>query len=496
MSFSLDQSFNKRFFEAAPVSVCIIGSSGEIHFVNRSFSALVQAVPEIPLVHFRQLLPGVSDVAFEVGRLFQHAGDFSTLELQVECFSGARKTLGLTTSLLADHVEGQALLVCCQDLTETVQLRNRLVKSQNRFRELIQNSSLGLLEVDNDEVIKYANLSFCTLTGYTPDELIGRHAPSLLLPGDDIQSNERISEVQEKRRSGISDAYELRILAKGGEPKWVLISGAPLYDDDGNVVGSMGIHHDITLTKHAENELRKTLQKEADLNQLKTRFITLTSHEFRTPLTTIQTSAELLKMATENPGRDSAEKSQRYINRITQEVSRLTTLMNDILILGRIEVGRIAMNARPTDLVSLTRELLEAGHFLQSDSRTLKLSVVGNPVPVEVDTSLITHIYQNLFSNALKYSPGKAEPLVTLEYLDDRCRISIRDYGIGIPESDIHNLFQTFYRASNVENIQGTGLGLTIVKQFVELHGGKLFVESAENLGSCFAFEVYLNLPS
>lgn len=495
MSFFLDQSI-KRSLETAPVPIFVIDSSGKIHLANKSFSTLVQCTPETSLDHFKQLLHESSDVAIELRRLFRHAGDASSVELQVQCFLGTRKTLGMTTSLFMDQPEGQYLLVYCRDLTEAVQLRNRLVKSENRFRELIQNSSLGLLEVDNHEIIRYANLSFCTLTGYTPEELIGRHAPSVLLPGDDIQSNERISEVQEKRKSGISDAYELRILAKGGEPKWVLISGAPLYDDDGNVVGSMGIHHDITLTKQAENELRKTLQKEAELNQLKTRFITLTSHEFRTPLTTIQTSAELLKMATENPGRDSAEKSQRYINRITQEVSRLTNLMNDILVLGRIEAGRIAMNARPTDLVRLTRDLLDAGHFLQSDPRSLQLSVVGNPVLVEVDSTLITHIYQNLFSNALKYSPGQADPVVTLEYFDDRCRISVRDYGMGIPERDMNNLFQAFYRASNVENIQGTGLGLTIVKQFVELHGGKLFVETAENSGSCFVFEVYLKFPS
>jgi len=495
MSISLDQSFI-HFFEAAPVPVYLIDSSGKIHFSNQAFSTLIQCAPEMPLGHLNQLLPETSDIGIEIRRLFQHAGDSSTLELEIQCCLGARKTLGLTTSLLANQMQDNVLLVCCRDLTETVYLRNRLIKSENRFRELIQNSSLGLLEVDNIEIIKYANLSFCTLTGYTPKELIGRHAPSILLPGDDIQANERISEVQEKRKSGISDAYELRILAKGGEPKWVLISGAPLYDDDGNVVGSMGIHHDITFTKHAENELRKTLQKEADLNQLKTRFITLTSHEFRTPLTTIQTSAELMRMVTENPDRGSTEKLHRYIGRITQEVSRLTSLMNDILVLGRIEAGRIAMNARPIDLVRLTRELIDAGHFLQSDPRSLHLSVIGNPVPVEVDATLVTHIYQNLFSNALKYSQGKAEPLVTLEYLEDRCRISVRDYGIGIPEMDIRNLFQTFYRASNVENIQGTGLGLTIVKQFVELHGGKLFVESAENLGTCFAFEVYLKLPS
>lgn len=486
----------KSFFEEAPVPVFLLNPAGDILYVNPACQSLFALQPDGQMAHLTRLISSAVQPKAFLKELNETVGQTKRLEVRIELSSGLIKTIGFNSSLYKNHPDSGILVVFCHDLTDLTITQGQLEKSENRFRDLIQNSSLGLLEVDNDEIIKHANLSFCSLTGYTPEELVGRHAPSLLLPPDDTKSNQQLTEVQEKRRSGVSDAYELRIVAKNREPKWVLISGAPIYNNDGKVIGSMGIHHDITFAKRAEEELRKALQKEADLNQLKTRFITLTSHEFRTPLTTIQSSAELLSFSMESSDSFNKEKFQRYINRITQEVARLTGLMNDILVLGRVEAGRIAMNAQPVDLVQLTRDLIDAGHFLQSDSRSLHLTILGNPVPVEVDASLISHIYQNLFSNALKYSPGKEEPVVTLEYLSDRCRISVRDFGIGIPDQDIKNLFQTFYRASNVENIQGTGLGLTIVKQFVELHGGKLFVETFENSGSCFTFEVYLKLPS
>lgn len=477
-------------FKDSVVPVIHLDDKGGILNLNSSATRLINAEVSAQPASLSDLLQDSSQSERAIKQIFTNPPTMTS----VEFYWGDGKGVHVRLSPLSYLPDGSCYMVA-QDISELNQTRVRLVNSENRFRELIQNSSLGLLEVDEQEIIRYANSSFCTLTGYSEEELLGKHAPTLLLPGVDPDTMAVMEEVQEKRRSGVSDAYELRIIGKGNKPIWVLISGAPLFDDNGRVTGSIGIHHDITFSKQAESNLRNALNREAELNGLKTRFITLTSHEFRTPLTTIQSSAELLSMALENTSLPNSAKVHRYINRITSEVTRLTNLMNDILVLGRIDAGRISVRPEPVDLPHFVNEFLESGHFLLHEDRIPVMKVKGVPQLLEADPGLLTHIFQNLITNALKYSPGCPPPEIILEYKADRCKVCVSDFGIGIPKEDQKDLFHTFFRASNVENIQGTGLGLTIVKQFIELHGSTISVESAENEGTCFSFELYLTFP-
>lgn len=188
------------------------------------------------------------------------------------------------------------------------------------------------------------------------------------------------------------------------------------------------------------------------------------------------------------------EKLQKYVRRITNEVDRLTHLMNDILVIGRVDSGKISFQPVPTDIASLLRDLLDGKAFIRGDQRAVTVLVSGKETDVPVDQQLLTHILSNLVSNALKYSAGRPSPEVVLDYLEDRLRIAVRDFGIGIPERDLESIFDSFYRGSNAENIQGTGLGLVIVKQFVDLHNGSITVASRLNEGSVFTVELFYEL--
>ena len=241
----------------------------------------------------------------------------------------------------------------------------------------------------------------------------------------------------------------------------------------------------INIRKKAEEDLRRALDKERELAELKSRLVSMTSHEFRTPLTTIQTNTELLSMKLSGiPALDS-EKVKRHIDRITGEISKLTRLMDDILLMGRYESGKIVFQPEDIDLVAMVSELIQSKGHLAADERQIPMHVSGTPYPIKGDVTLLTHAINNLVTNALKYSPEKRAPEVYVNFLEGKVELKIRDFGIGIPLEEQSKLFQTFYRATNATNIQGTGMGLVIVKQFIEMHGGTVELESEVDVGTC-----------
>jgi len=234
------------------------------------------------------------------------------------------------------------------------------------------------------------------------------------------------------------------------------------------------------LTKKIETALKT----ETELNLIKTRFITMTSHQFRTPLTSIQASAELIAFNIGNLDIPVRGRLEKNINRIIQEVDRLTALMNDVRFLGAAGADRVPYQPVETNLGTLMSEIIENQEPPFGDPRKASLSISGEPRLIQLDPPLFHQLICNLLSNALKYSAGKPAPSVELRYNPEEIRITITDHGIGIPKNDIPRLFETFYRASNVDNINGTGLGLSISKHIAQLHGGEILIKSEELAGT------------
>lgn len=251
----------------------------------------------------------------------------------------------------------------------------------------------------------------------------------------------------------------------------------------------MAIVRDITERKQAEADIRHALEKEKELHELKSRFVSMTSHEFRTPLTTILSSAELLQ---DYGSIWNEEKKLKHLQRIQIAVKHMTELLNDVLLIGKAEAGKLEFNPTPLNLVQFCRELVEEMQ-LAAENHTIILHIGGECVNACMDEKLLRHIFTNLLSNAIKYSPSGAT--VKFEFVASQKVgiFRIQDQGIGIPQADIAQLFNSFHRASNVGTISGTGLGLAIVKKSVDLHNGDIFVKSAVDSGTTFVVKLPLN---
>jgi signal transduction histidine kinase len=240
----------------------------------------------------------------------------------------------------------------------------------------------------------------------------------------------------------------------------------------------------------AQQEIKKALQKEKELNELKSRFVTIASHEFRTPLSTVLSSASLIgkyKLTEED------NKRQRHVNRIKSAVSNLTTILNDFLSLSRIEEGMVynvpgplALAPFVADIVEEMQDYLKAGQQIHSRHQ-------GTLQPVLLDKQLLKNILLNLLSNASKYSAEGKNIYLDTEICPGKVIIQVRDEGIGIPEADQAHLFSLFFRAQNAANYEGTGLGLNIVKRYVDLMNGTLQFRSAVDSGTTFTIQLPTN---
>lgn len=236
----------------------------------------------------------------------------------------------------------------------------------------------------------------------------------------------------------------------------------------------------------AEHELLKTLQKEKELNELKSNFVNMVSHEFRTPMAGILSSVELLEIIDEQLANPVKSKSAYYYGLIKNQVSRMTGLMNNVLMLGKIEAGKIEFTPSEVVLSILCKEIIQQNFAHPSSACRIAVTVTGKEKTLQLDINLIKHILINLLSNALKYSPKDTSPELKLAFGKKNTTIQVIDSSIGIPKGEMKKLFSSFFRASNTGNVEGTGLGLVVVKYFVELHSGTIKVQSRPGEGSVF----------
>ena len=251
----------------------------------------------------------------------------------------------------------------------------------------------------------------------------------------------------------------------------------------------IAIVRDITERKQAETDMLVTLVKEKELNQLKSRFITMASHEFRTPLTTILSSAELI----EKYGfKWTEEKKIQHLLRIQSSVKHMTQLLNDVLLIGQSEAGRLEFNPQKIELNQFCRDLIDEMQ-ISVPNHKIAWNSENNCLNAWMDEKLLRQILSNLLSNAIKYSPQGGIVHFELICTSQSTIFRVQDAGIGIPLSEQPYLFDSFYRASNVDTISGTGLGLAIVLKSVDLHSGLIAVESEIGVGTTFTVTLPLN---
>lgn len=243
---------------------------------------------------------------------------------------------------------------------------------------------------------------------------------------------------------------------------------------------------EIKEREKAEQEVRKLLARERELNDLKSRFVSIASHEFRTPLSTVLSSVSLIDQYKQ---RGEYDKQEKHIHRIKSSVKHLTAILNDFLSLGKLEEGKLEVVIESFDVDLFIQEVIEELKPTLKSNQRIVLTMPSTR-SIQTDARILRNIFFNLLSNASKYSDEGKEINLSISYTQEALTCSIIDQGIGIPQEDIVHLFERFFRAGNAGNIQGTGLGLHIVKRYVELLKGKLTFDSKEKIGSTFTFTI------
>ncbi|MFM7427956.1 MAG: sensor histidine kinase [Elainella sp.] len=232
--------------------------------------------------------------------------------------------------------------------------------------------------------------------------------------------------------------------------------------------------------QQAKAEALKALEQEQELNRLQTEFVSMISHDFRTPLTSIQGFAELLHYG------DHAitlETRERYFEKINASVEHLLFLLDEVLLIGSVEAGKTIYQPVSTNLEAFCRDLCESLQLGQENHPVIQISYIGRPTG-KIDKVLLNRILINLLSNAVKYSDQKSKILFNICCEQDSVTFQIKDEGIGIPQESLQHLFKTFYRCSNVGQIKGSGLGLAVVKKCVEVYRGEIHLDSQEGVGT------------
>ena len=261
-----------------------------------------------------------------------------------------------------------------------------------------------------------------------------------------------------------------------------MMDAFPLLEEDGSVNKLGVVIQDISVLKKTEEDLRHALEKEKELNELKSRFVSMASHEFRTPLSTVLSSAYLIEKYT---AEEDQHKREKHLQRIVSSVTMLTDTLNDFLSVGRIEEGKIQVRLATFNIEEMI--MIFAGEIkntLKPDQK-IKYKHTGNPM-VTLDISLMKHIIMNLVSNASKFSPEGSRVQIKTIFDDGKLILSVKDKGIGISKEDQVHLMERFFRGSNAANIQGTGLGLPIIAKYAELMDGTVAYKSELEKGTEF----------
>ncbi len=380
--------------------------------------------------------------------------------------------------------------ITIQNISHSEELSERLFLMEKKYNRIIENFQLGLLEVDHEGIIMKANPSFSKMSGYPLIELLGRDAGDLLL---NDENREMMVAINNKRKEGHSDAYELCIRNKKGERRWWLISGAPNFDREGNEIGSIGIHWDITKQKELEAQLLFDKNRAEAIAEFKTQFLANMSHEIRTPLNAIVGMTRELKLIANSP------QQKEYINVAQVASVTLLSIINDVLDYSKLEAGKLSLENQPFSI----HEIIENAAILVADKikdKQLEFEYIKSDVNIPLlmgDGMRIQQCILNLLSNASKFTQvGKIEIKISVVKEDNQqvyISIEVNDTGVGMDPAYLERVFEKFSQADETisRKFGGSGLGLSITKSLIEMMGGEIHIASKKHQGT----EVKLNIP-
>lgn len=398
----------------------------------------------------------------------------------------------LSRAIHLKNVDGQVtrMLGAHTDITELVKMQQALTDSEKKYRSVVDTIAETLFQIDCTGNFIFLNPAWCELTGYSVEESLNTNFVEYIYPEDRQKSLECFYRLVSNEQANCR--LDVRCITQDGETRWVDVV-ARTVEERGIVVGVAGALSDITIRKLSEEKMLVALERERELNELRSRFISVTSHEFRTPLTVIASSAGILE---EYGDQVTPDHLRRHLRRIHNKVVEMDQLLDDILFISRDGAGKLSFNPTIFDEIQFCREIVEdiqsstIYHRIVLQVTTDRESESSESMQPYLDQHLLRQILSNLLSNAVKYSPEGGNVYFELLLDSEKTVFRVSDEGIGIPTEDLPYIFDEFHRARNIGVMPGTGLGLAVTRRCVDLHKGRIHVESALGKGTTFTVTI------
>jgi PAS domain S-box-containing protein len=431
----------------------------------------------------RPIDPNSTDV-FTLAALHQNAYES---EWTYIAKNGDRFPVHLSVTALRDENHNPIGFV---GIASNLRQQKQLEAERQTLDFVVKNSTELIVITDLEQKIIFLNQAGQTLIGIE-DETVAKQTYLSEYLSQDCLSFWQTDIIPNVFRSRAWEGeFSLKNIQTGQEIP-VTASTFLLHDPEtGQPQNLVGIMHDITHIKNAEKRILAALESEKELSELRSRFITMASHEFRTPLSIIASSTGILETYYQ---RLSDEKRQQHLQRVQSSVKHMASLLDDVLTMNRAEANRLNFQPQYQDLMAFCRSLCDD---LQMGSQEHPILFLPENLPdlfsVNFDPKLLQQILSNLLSNAIKYSPAHSNVEFCLSRQDEWVIFVVQDHGMGIPPDDLPQIFESFHRAANVGTLQGTGLGLAIAKKCTELHGGSIQVSSTLGQGTCFTVRLPL----
>ncbi len=460
-----------------------------ILYVNEAFTRITGYQPEEVLGKSPRILQGAKTDRVELLKVRQALVNWESVTVEVINYRKDGSEFWNEFSLVpvSDSNGRYTHWISVQrDTTERKLAEQALRQSEERFRSLIENALDIIMILDLEGFITYVSPSVEKVLGYATTILVGKNILDFIHTADRDATRAQFTNPSYNSQLAGSIAvingnpFEFRHCHQDGSWRILEAIGQPFIDSTANRRVMVNAR-DITERKRLD-EIWLALEREKELNTLKTRFFSMASHEFRTPLSTALAAAQLLENS--QTEWDNTAKRLRNLHRIQDSVRNMVQLLDDILTINRAETGKLAFNPEPLDLVDLCHHFVEEMRLNSETKHHLTFNCVGIACPISVDQKLIRSIVANLLSNAIKYSHQAGDVNLAIEFQPDWVAIEVRDRGIGIDPIDLTQLFEPFHRGKNVRTIPGTGLGLVVVKKCVDLHQGSIEIVSEIGIGT------------
>jgi PAS domain S-box-containing protein len=415
------------------------------------------------------------------------------LEVSLNHFQANEKiyVMALVTDITQRRIAEDNIRKLNEDLEQRVEDRtHELKESQLLYQAIARNFPDGTINVF-DKDLKYVFVEGMELFKYgvTSDVLVGTSYLERLPSEIRNEIKEKLLEVL----NGKNASFEVKF-----RNNFYVMNAVALHSIEGKIDQILLVEQNVTAQKKAQEDMKVALDKEIRLNELKSRFVSMASHEFRTPLSTILTSTTLIDKYLSNNEVNMIslrEKSEKHVQRIKSSVGTLIGILDDFLSLDKLEQGIIETKPSLFNIKQFAEDTVDEIHTTLKDGQQINYTHKGNPAEVFIDQKMLKNVLINLLSNAGKYSPEKSVIEFTTSLDKNTLKITIADQGMGIPVADQAQLFERFFRASNATNIQGTGLGLNIVKRYVDIMKGTVNFISKEGKGTTFNIQIPTNIP-